>query len=513
MKKTTDILFPVLILIALLLPSLYFVGVKENFVSRLAGAEFNPKSAPLSMMTYGTKVFQKNFDEIFAKNFFLRKSFFRCKNQIYAFINFGYFFAGAEGGPIFGNREGWLEGYSYMHYYFSNFKVDEKKYRGCFELIGKLAQEFKKKDIDFIYVLAPDKVFMYPERLSPMFSLFLKSPSGPTPYEQYGKILEKYHVPYMDSYTFLHQYKNSVELFPYRGVHWNAPAACLVFAEALRRLNKGKSDSDQYRIAVPDRFEATVPAAYCDNDVGNWRNLIWGASNSGLCPVFSQNDKKNVCNAIVLGDSFSEQISQALRHSRSFCEVVNYSNRIPTAEDFYKRLNGTKLVILVYTTQKLIHPVLRHSDLQKVYDMLCRYSGSKRLPLRTPVTFDKLDNYKVVLDGFSGIRQNGRWAGTDCILKLAIATDMDSPVQLTFNGFPVSTDQFVNFKNAEGQVFKTLALPRKGRYSVIIPPENISKDHVITLKLDFPNARRLDSPQDLPLISFFFNDIELSLKK
>ena len=73
MKKITDILFPVLILTALLLPSLYFLGVEENF-TRLYGAESIPKPVPLTVKNYASGTFQKNLDEIFGKKFFLRKS-------------------------------------------------------------------------------------------------------------------------------------------------------------------------------------------------------------------------------------------------------------------------------------------------------------------------------------------------------------------------------------------------------------------------------------------------------
>ena len=507
MKKITDILFSALIFLALLLPSLYFIGVKENFARPLYGAERSPKPVSLTVANFVSRKFQKTFDEIFGKEFFLRKSYFRCKNQIYALFNFGYFFSGS-GVPIYGSRDGWLQGHSYMEYYYGNYRIDEKKYRNCFQLFEKLAKEFKRRNIDFIYVLATDKIFMYPERMSPLFSYYLRGKDGPTPYAQFAGILQKYNVPCLDSHAYLSQFRNQIELFPRTGIHWNAYAACMTVEEMLRRINKNKSASEQYIVPVPVRYEKTTHPVYCENDVGSLCNLIWEPENVGSLPVFDSNGKKNMCDVIVLGDSYSEEISQALRHSRCFGQIINYSNRIPPEANFYKWLAGTKLFVLVYTTHKLYNPMGRHDDLQKIYDMLRRYPGPKPLPLGKKVLFNDLEDYMSA--GFFGRESVGRWASRECTLKLPVPAEaVKKPIRLTFTGSPLSPDQSVIVKNRQDQVLTTLALPAKGRYQVEIPAGNIKEDRFLILDLQFPQARKPGNPRDPRILSFKFQDLEL----
>ena len=499
MKKATDIIFSALMLLLLLLPTLYFVGVKENFL-RLVGAERIPSPVPLKLKTYVSKAFQRNFDEIYGKKFFLRNTFSRCKNQIYAFCNFGYFYYSSK--PIFGNRDGWLQGFSYVQYYHSGKQIREDGFQDCFRLLGKLAAEFKARGIDFIYVLATDKVLTYPERLPAFFSLYLNKWSGPSPHSQYGKILEKYHVPYFDTHSFLYKFRDKVELFPVSGLHWNAPAACLTVAEMLRILNENKDNVNRYVLPGTARFEKITPSYYSENDLGSLINILLGPENIGLRPVFAQPAKRNNFDAIVFGDSFGGQISSAMQDARLFNRVINYNNRVPSsARVFLKELSNAKLFVLVYTTPKYFNPRARYWILQKIYRMLC-------LPLEKRIPISEIDDSQA--DGLIGSDpRKGLWAGARCAFKLPIPVGTKQAIRVTFTGAPLGRDQIVRIKNAKNEVLKIQQLPREGSYHVTVPAKDIFEERLVTLTFEFPRARKPANGTPKAL-SFFFKSLMLS---
>ena len=499
MKKATDIIFSALMLLLLLLPTLYFVGVKENFL-RLVGAERIPSPVPLKLKTYVSKAFQRNFDEIYGKKFFLRNTFSRCKNQIYAFCNFGYFYYSSK--PIFGNRDGWLQGFSYVQYYHSGKQIREDGFQDCFRLLGKLAAELKARNVDFIYVLATDKVLTYPERLPSFYSLYLKKRNGPSPHREYGKILEKYDIPYFDSHAFLYKFRDKVELFPTSGLHWNAPAACLTFTEVLRILNKDKDKAKRYVLPGAVRFEKTKKPYYSDNDLGSLINILRGPKNVGLRPVFAPPVRKNDFDVIVFGDSFSGQIGSAMDDSRLFNKVINYNNRIPSsAEDFRRELSKTKLFVLVYTTPKLFNPLDRHWVSLTIYRMLCLPFGE-----RVPVN-EINDSYTQGL--FKRESRRGRWAGPRCRIKLPVPAGTKQAIRVTFNGTPLDRNQVVVIRNSRNKILKVQQLTNKGSYHVTVPPEDISKEYFITLNFEFPRAHK-PGTNDLRTLSFFFESFMLT---
>lgn len=504
MKKITDILFPVLILTALLLPSLYFLGVEENF-TRLYGAESIPKPIPLTVKNYASGTFQKNLDEIFGKKFFLRKSFSRCRNSLYAACNFGCFHAA---GTVFGSPAGWLLEGPYLDLFYGKYSIDENKNRDCFQLFEKLAQEFKKRDIDFIYVMAPDKVLMYPERLPSFYSLYLKR-STRSPHAEFAAILKKRNVPHFDAFTFLYRFRDRTELFPVSGTHWNAPAVFMMLNAMLKQLNQSENRAFPYQIPVPDRFETTSDPRYCENDLGNLTNLIHPPERIGLDPVFSLPKLYNAGDAIIMGDSFAHQINLALADSHCFRRTFRYENSLPTEQNFHQALNSAKMFILVYTTHKLFSPRNRHAGHLKIYEMLRRYPGPKRLPVGQNIPVTSLDDY--MMPGFSGRESKGRWSGRECFLRLPIPTEVKTPVRLSFSGWPMTPDQVVKVKIAHDKILKVLHLPRKGRYSVDLPAECISKNSFIDLKLEFPQARKPANGRDPRILSFFFTDLELTV--
>ena len=504
-KKITDTLFASAVFLLLLLPSLYLLDVEESFV-KLYGAERVPQGVPLTLRSYREKTFQKTFDEIFSKKFFLRKSFTKCKNQLYAWSNFGYFYFPWT---IFGGRDGWLFGQSYLACYYGNKPVDEKAFRPAFRLLGDLADEFGKRDIDFIYVLATDKVSMHPEMLPAFHSLYLKGRSE-TPHAAYSEILTRYDVPHLNSHAYLSGFKGKQDLFPASGVHWNSRAACLTVAEALRVVNRGKEPQKRYIVPEPVRYDRTKHPHYDENDLGRLINVFYGPPDAGCDPIFPPLEKANDCEVIVMGDSFSEQVARAFMDSRSFKRVVNYSNRVPSAEVVRRDLRGVKLFVLVYTTPKLLNPNERHGDLKKIFDVLVKEPAPKgKLIFGKKLFVNDLDARAV--GGFYVPEKNGRWAGERCSFELPVRPGSD--IEFTFEGWPLTGDQSVRVVNRRGEELAKLPLPADGRYKFTVPAREISPDNVLSLRFEFSRAARPKNVKDPRVLSFFFRSIKLSRLK
>ena len=310
MRKLLDVVLLILTAGLFYLPPLCLFGVKENFVT-LKGFEYPVKPESLSLDNYISKKYQSNFEKRFAMQFFMRKSFLKAKNQLYEWMNGGYFHSGYSGW-IFTGRDGQLLERVYMTHYFGDFKFAETPDQvRNFIVIKQIADKLQAQGVDFVYVLAPDKVRMYPESL-PAHLAVLEKRSGPI-YAPYCAVArEKYRIPCFDAYSFLQPLKEKFELFPRRGTHWNALCAYLVADRIFRDLNVGKSAEARYPTPSMPKITRVSQSRYNDNDLQRLLNLIFDPEeyNVGTVPTFPRISPLPK-EAIVLGDSFANIYASA----------------------------------------------------------------------------------------------------------------------------------------------------------------------------------------------------------
>ena len=82
-------------------------------------------------------------------------------------------------------------------------------------------------------------------------------------------------------------------------------------------------------------------------------------------------------------------------------------------------------------------------------------------------------------------------------------------LRLTFEGWPLTDDQFAVVKDEQKKILAFIPVPKAGEYSVVIPPRKGSQVDKLVLRFEFPQARRPNNG-DQRVLSFFFRSIKLS---
>ena len=373
MKRKSDLFFCCFAILMLSLPMLMFFGIPEKF-TKLAGVESESAVHGWTWTRWMERAFQKEAEEYYAKKFFLRKTFLKIRNQLYDLVNLGCFHSGYDGSIIEG-RDHVLYERGYLDCYYAPMRVEESRHQASFRLIRQIFRKLRSRGIDCIYILAPDKVFLYPEFLPEYHKYYLRKQSD-APHEAYARLFAKYGIPHFNAYDFLGAHLDRGPFFPVAGTHWNAKGAALTVETVLTRLNAGKDAGKRYLIRTPDQFQEKLNRnnQYLDNDIGKLLNLYYSASlrrNIAYKPLYRDNGKPaNPGTVIVFGDSFTGQPAQIFRDSRMFETVCNYLNRVPDRNELARDLKNARLFLLVQTTAKMFEPQFSETALRDFLQVL-----------------------------------------------------------------------------------------------------------------------------------------------
>ena len=286
-SKIGRFLFCVLVFVICSLPALVFLGVRESFVD-LHGVEPKVEVPPLAVRSFADRTFQKAFEDEYARNFFLRKSLLKTRNTLCEYLNLGMFHEGYSHSILEG-RHGVLYEMRYLRHHMK--VLDSRSIRGneTTEMLKRVSLEFADKGIDFVVVLAPDKVSMYPEDI-PTYSGMLGGLRSLDTQRAVTCFLEGQGITVLDAESFLCDRKAdfSDRMFPIAGTHWNALASGLVVEELLRRISR---EGSRYHNG---RFSGVQPSRevlYHDDDLGKLLNVWHSESlqkNVSLRPVFGK---------------------------------------------------------------------------------------------------------------------------------------------------------------------------------------------------------------------------------
>ncbi len=361
MYNKNKIIFCAAILLLLFLPMLTFLRVKEK--TRLYGVEKDVTIPPITPAAFFAGSYQKTFEEFYAKTFFLRKGYLKIKNQLYDFANLGKFHSGYSGSITDGKNNVLFES-GYFYCYYANMPVREANYKQILQDISIITPKLKKQNFDFIFILAPNKMDLYPED-RPFLHHILYKVKKPFSQPEISRLFEKYNIPHFAAAPFLVQKKNKYQerFFPIAGTHWNALATGLTLDAVLDKLNHEKPDAEKWQVNPLKGVVATSKkkARYADHDLGHLLNLFYSESmRKNICylPEFANPEfKGNGGHALIAGDSYTCQVQQYLIDSGMFTETCKSENRILSAGEFWDAMNADKgIFFLVFNTCRLLTP-------------------------------------------------------------------------------------------------------------------------------------------------------------
>ena len=335
------------------LPLLVFLNVKERFTD-LYG--FEPPKAdmpPLSIRTFADRTFQKSFEDNYARNFFLRKTFLKTRNTLCDYINLSMFHE-AYNHTIHEGRGNVLYEVGYLAFHLQARDPGMMRENPTMNLLKKAVLRFAEIGVDVVFVLTPDKVTMYPDEIPAYVNMFGELKSMDTQ-KAVAKFLCDHGMKAFDADGFLRDRKSKYteRMFPVAGIHWNALAAGLVVEELLQSISR---EGNRYRFGRFTGVSHTDEAQYGDEDIGRLLNIWHSRSverNINLLPCFSQErGKSNDGGVLVTGDSFTAQIGCMLLQGKYFDghKIVTADKRTLTEAERVVLSRDLRCVMVVLNT-------------------------------------------------------------------------------------------------------------------------------------------------------------------
>jgi len=294
MKTTRQILF-ILILLGMLLP--FF---QNNFLKipllPLVGVQDTLGEPKFSFRGFLDLSYQESEGSYLAEKAGFRPLLVRLKNQVdYSVFNYTM-----SGGVVIGK-----DGCLFLESYINNYCGIE--FRGVRKIdyevkrLALISRELKKKNVDFLLILAPGKASFDREQIP---SRYRKK--NITNYGYYSKKLAVSGVNVIDMNAWFGKLKehSPYPLFPASGVHWSSYAVALAADTMVRYLERLRN-IDMPEISY-DKVRMSDTMKYSDNDAGDLMNLLCATRNSPMpYPEFHyRSEGKHKPDAVIIADSY-----------------------------------------------------------------------------------------------------------------------------------------------------------------------------------------------------------------
>lgn len=265
--------------------------------------------------------YMKAFDEYFNDNFGFKSLFVRLANYTDYYI-----FRKSNNSEVIIGKNDYLY-YSRTKNDYDRITLSQDKIELIADNLKCVQEELKAKNIEFLFIVGPNKSTIYPE--------YMPGPGKKSGLSNYDKLLielKKRNVNYLDLTHLLLKNKESYSMYYKRDTHWNMVAGVLVAQEVLERLNsEGKP-----RIVSLDK----------KNRIGDL-DLMLGFSGEEeyLYPnVDFGNIGKKIPKAIWYHDSFSLNV---LPYITPYFDsiITHHYGKEPFNDTFLKDVESTKLVV------------------------------------------------------------------------------------------------------------------------------------------------------------------------
>ncbi len=293
--KTIRLLLLLLLFLALLLPlaqkALMPIPMKPLYgvTDTLAGPGFSRSS-------FFDGTYQLRMEAWITQQTGFRPWLIRLKNQ----VDYSLFNHTGSGGVVIG-KEGCLFLESYIKNYCGIEFQGTRKIEYEVNQLKLLARDLKKKNVDFLVVVAPGKATFNQELIPARYRK-----KGITNYDHYLRKMKSAGLHVIDLNAWSRKIKPSASypLYPKTGVHWSSYCVTLACDTLVRYIESLR------QIDMPEIIMAGVPVSdslrYSDNDAARLMNLICDPANGPMpYPRLTFNTEgKTRPRAVIVADSY-----------------------------------------------------------------------------------------------------------------------------------------------------------------------------------------------------------------
>ena len=335
------------------IPMLCLLGIRD--VGTLGGVESRMMRPSWRLSNMFSRQYVTEMETWYGKSFFLRKWACKVRYQLYAWMNFGQFYARGPLRTISMLSDGALISKEYQMPYLRGRKVNAEALVPTVKQIRRLYEILSRNGIDMMFVFAPDKAQLYPAE-EPWFVRALWRWHDIQPQQQFSELFSRYGIPHFDAYQYLQEKTedHSETMFPYAGIHWNALASSLTLEAVVSRLKAESPHGIDYRMKTFIGVRSVENAQFNDDDLGELLNLTVNPfleRNIRYVPVYGEASSMSTeGSALVFGDSFTAQLYYSTLRSCLFDpkKVVMCDKRPLLDVELAKIIPDLRLVLFVY---------------------------------------------------------------------------------------------------------------------------------------------------------------------
>ena len=295
-----------------------------GFITMFVQAQWHPfKLNPLQGFTpivekpefcvdsFALGVYQDNVERYISDNFGFREFFIRVYNQ------FDYScFRNITNDNIIEGKDHELFTTMYLNDitgetlwdYYPSIEDAKANARKNVEETKRLINTLKQFDIDFLFVFAPTKTAVYPEKMPQRYQ---EQVSDFSLEEYYIELFKENNIPHVDFYNYFKALKDTATypLYSRTGTHWAQSTIPMVSDSLFRKLE----ELTGYRLPSIDYLDENVTTNYSvqDGELEEAMNLLFPLNKPALPdPVCTLKDTIDADrpNLLVIGDSYANQL-------------------------------------------------------------------------------------------------------------------------------------------------------------------------------------------------------------
>lgn len=291
-------------------------------VKPLNGYTTTTKKPDLTLATFASGNYQRNIEKYISENFGFRESLIRVYNQ-YSYTCFHQI-----------NNDNIVEGLDhelFTHMYLSDVAgFTLKKYYTDVEKAKSIARKnvqetqrlidtLKQFDIDFLFVFAPTKTAVYPEKMPKSYQAQMSDFSLE---EYYIELFKENDIPHVDFYNYFKAIRDTVAypLYARTGTHWAESTIPMVSDSLFRKIE----ELTGLHLPSIDYLDENITTDYStqDGELEAAMNLLFPIDRPALPrPVCTLKDTVGADrpNLLVIGDSYANQLVRS-----SFGKAFNH---------------------------------------------------------------------------------------------------------------------------------------------------------------------------------------------
>jgi len=265
----------------------------------------------LTKASFASGDYQSDIEQYISENFGFREFFIRVYNQYsYSFLH-----------QI--NNDNIAEGYdhelfTYMYLdeitgqtlwdYYPSIEEAKADARKNVRETQRLIDTLKQFDIDFLFVFAPTKTSVYPEKMPQNYQEQISDFSLE---EYYIELFKENDIPHVDFYNYFKALKDTITypLYSRTGTHWAQSTIPMVSDSLFRKLE----ELTGYHLPSIDYLDVNVTTDYSvqDGELEAAMNLLFPLNKPALPnPICTLKDTIGADrpNLLVIGDSYANQL-------------------------------------------------------------------------------------------------------------------------------------------------------------------------------------------------------------